>query len=565
MSDVIGEFEPQEQVEYVTPTRRALRVSPEAQATERFINEPPPRIKPKMSVPALVARAVLMALAAGLGLWILPILFRQHSWMWFTIFALAILLVFIIYSTRRFVPAKYIFPGAFFMAVLLIVPVIMTIHYSFTNFGDGFRGTKEQAINNIVANSVEQTPGGAMFNVAYGVREGADVATGPFTFFLINQADVEGGAPQIFFGDEETPVTAFDGSATVENGRVTGVDGYQMLTPHEVNAVFSQLQNTAIPVDDVSAIKPLGINTAFQGRTAIQYDEATDTLTNINTGEVYHVGYIGGNQFWVDANGNRAFTQSWLQNVGFANYTRLLTDHAIQQQFLSAFGWTLLFAFGSVLLSFLVGYILAMVLNDPRLKFRKLMRSLLLLPYAIPGFISILIWSNFYNRDFGLINQFLGTHINWFGEANWARLAIFITNTWLGFPYMFIVCTGALQSIPADVKEAAAIDGASGLQRTLRITTPLLLVSVAPLLVSSFAFNFNNFNMIQLLTQGGPTQAGNVRGSTDILLSMIYRIAFGGAGAQFGFASAVSVGLFILTGLLAAIQFRMTRKLEDFN
>ena len=556
MSDVVEEYDPQ-----VAEYQAKVEGIPPAYS---LADSAPPQ-KPKVSIPAIIFRIIAMALAAALGVWMIPILIRQHSWMWLAIVSIAIICIFVIYSTRRFVPAKYIFPGTFFMAVLLIVPVIMTIHYSFTNFGDGFRGTKEQAIESIITNSVQQTPGGATFNVTYGIRGGATVEEGPFTFFLVNQANANDPAPQVYFGDEDTPMTPFEGDATVVNGRVTEVEGYQVLQPREVNAAFGLIQNTAIPVDDQSAIKPLGINTAFQGRFAITYDPATDTLTNVDTGEVFHVGIVGGNEMFVDANGNRAFTQSWLQNVGFANYTRLFTDHAIQQEFFSAFGWTLLFAFGSVLLSFLVGYILAMVLNDPRLKGRKLIRSLLLLPYAIPGFISILIWSNFYNRDFGLINQFLNAHINWFGDANWARLAIFITNTWLGFPYMFIVCTGALQSIPADVKEAAAIDGATGIQRTLRITTPLLLVSVAPLLVASFAFNFNNFNMIQLLTGGGPIQAGNIRGSTDILLSMIYRISFSGANSQFGFASAVSVGLFLLTGILAAIQFKMTRKLEDIT
>lgn len=111
------------------------------------------------------------------------------------------------------------------------------------------------------------------------------------------------------------------------------------------------------------------------------------------------------------------------------------------------------------------------------------------------------------------------------------------------------------------------MDGASRLQTTVKVVTPLLLVAVAPpLLVASFAFNFNNFNAIQLLTEGGPFLAGEyTRGGTDILISMIYRIAFGGSGADFGFASAVSVALFALTGILAAIQFRFTNVLEDVN
>ena len=227
--------------------------------------------------------------------------------------------------------------------------------------------------------------------------------------------------------------------------------------------------------------------------------------------------------------------------------------------------WTISFAFGSVLLTFIVGFFLALTLNDDRIIGRRLYRSFLLLPYAIPGFISLLVWANFYDQQNGLINNLLGTNINWLGDPTWAKVAVLLTNLWMGFPYMFIVCTGALQSIPSDVKEAAKVDGATGLQTTLRITAPLLLVAVAPLLVSSFAFNFNNFNAIELLTGGGPfAHGGDIRGGTDILISMIYRTAFRGQ-SEYGFASAVSVVLFIITGILAAIQFRATRALEDIN
>ena len=201
--------------------------------------------------------------------------------------------------------------------------------------------------------------------------------------------------------------------------------------------------------------------------------------------------------------------QSWKQNVGLANYSRLFTEGNLASQFLKAFTWTVIFAFGSVLLTFCLGFFLALTLNDDRIKGKKLYRSFLLLPYAVPGFISLLIWSNFYNQDFGLINQMLHLNIRWLSDPTMAKIAVLLTNTWMGFPYMFIVCTGALQSISGDVKEAAKMDGATGMQATLRIITPLLLVAVAPLLVSTFAFNFNNFNAIQLLTEGGPFPAGS--------------------------------------------------------
>jgi arabinogalactan oligomer/maltooligosaccharide transport system permease protein len=143
---------------------------------------------------------------------------------------------------------------------------------------------------------------------------------------------------------------------------------------------------------------------------------------------------------------------------------------------------------------------------------------------------------------------------------------VILTNVWMGFPYMFVVCTGALQSIPAELREAAKMDGASALMAFRKVVLPLLLVAVAPLLVASFAFNFNNFNAIQLLTEGGPFRPDNPQaGATDILISYTFRLAFGGSGAQFGFAAAISVLLFMITAVIAASQFRATRVLEDVN
>ena len=321
----------------------------------------------------------------------------------------------------------------------------------------------------------------------------------------------------------------------------------------------------SVPFSDKTTVKVQGVRTAFEGTKQMVYDKSSDTITNTATGDVYSVKKVGLSEHFVNAEGER-LAQSWKQNVGLANYSRLFTEGNLASQFLKAFAWTIIFALGSVLLTFGLGFFLALTLNDDRIKGKKLYRSFLLLPYAVPGFISLLVWSNFYNQDFGLINRMMHLSIPWLSDPTMAKIAVLLTNTWMGFPYMFIVCTGALQSISGDVKEAAKMDGASGMQATWRIVTPLLLVAVAPLLVSTFAFNFNNFNAIQLLTEGGPFPAGEyTRGGTDILISMVYRIAFGRAGSDFGFASAVSVVLFAVTGVLAALQFRATKKLEDVN
>jgi ABC-type sugar transport system permease subunit len=131
---------------------------------------------------------------------------------------------------------------------------------------------------------------------------------------------------------------------------------------------------------------------------------------------------------------------------------------------------------------------------------------------------------------------------------------------------MFLISTGALQAIPESLKEAATVDGATSRQAFRRVTFPLLMVALAPLLIASFAFNFNNFNIIFLLNRGGPPIEGALTpaGHTDILISYTFRLAFeGGRGAEFGFASAIAILIFIMVATISALSFRRTRALEE--
>ena len=205
------------------------------------------------------------------------------------------------------------------------------------------------------------------------------------------------------------------------------------------------------------------------------------------------------------------------------------------------------------------------VYNDPRIRGRRLYRSLFILPYAFPGFLAALVWKGMLNERFGIINEWLGQDINWLGDGNLAKLSILGVNLWLGFPYMFLVCTGALQSIPGELTESAVMDGAGPWRRFRSITLPLLFVSTAPLLISSFAFNFNNFSLIYMLTGGGPNFPGApvVIGESDILISMVYSIAFESGQKQYGLASALSILIFFVVGLVSWLGFRQTRKLEE--
>ena len=143
-------------------------------------------------------------------------------------------------------------------------------------------------------------------------------------------------------------------------------------------------------------------------------------------------------------------------------------------------------------------------MSDRRMKGQKYYRVLLILPYALPIFLTAILWKGMLNVDFGIINQILPGNTNWLGEPMLARFSVLFVNLWIAYPYFLLVCTGALTAIPGDLKEAAFVDGASGFHAFRTVILPLLMISVAPLLIASFAFNFNNFTLIEYLTGGGP-------------------------------------------------------------
>jgi arabinogalactan oligomer/maltooligosaccharide transport system permease protein len=179
--------------------------------------------------------------------------------------------------------------------------------------------------------------------------------------------------------------------------------------------------------------------------------------------------------------------------------------------------------------------------------------------------LSLLVWQGLLNDQFGVVNRIFHVSIPWLFDANWAKVSCILVSAWLTVPYFFLVSMGALQSIPEELTEAGRVDGGGPFQLFRRVTLPLLLIAVAPLLIASFAFNFNNFNNIYLLTKGGPPQANSsVAGSTDILISYTYKIAIAtGKGNDFGLACAVSIIIFIIVAVISGVSFSRTRVLED--
>jgi arabinogalactan oligomer/maltooligosaccharide transport system permease protein len=497
---------------------------------------------------------MLLGLTGGLAVWAAFPLAENGHWIALAVLAASTAALFALYLGRRNVPAKYLVPGTLLLIVFQLFPVLYTAGTAFTNFSDGHRGDKQDAIVAIQAASVTRVPGSAEY--ALSVATTGDPATGPLTFLVTDPAT---GA--VSAGDADGLAQLPTGDVTVSPaGRVTAADGYTVLTAGQAGARSTEITEFAVPTAG-GAIRSQGLSRAYEGRAGRAYDAGCDCVRDTTTGQTWTADEATGS--FVSATGER-LAQGWRVGVGFANFTRLITEPAISGPFLRTLLWNIAFALGSTFGTFVLGLICALALHSPRLRGRSLYRILLVLPYAMPSFAMLLVWRDMFNTDFGLLNGLFGTDVDWFGGQWSARAAVIGVQLWLGYPYMFLVATGALQAIPRELTEASRIDGASPWASLRQITLPLLLVALTPLLISSFAFNFNNFNAIYLTTDGAPFAADNpANGATDLLITYTYRLAFGGSGAQYGFAAAVSVFIFIIVAVISTVSFRRTRHQEE--
>ena len=384
-------------------------------------------------------------------------------------------------------------------------------------------------------------------------------------------AVVQGGAAKVGAADQPLELAA---DATVVDSVVTAVPGWEVVPKGQVlsDAVLAdEVLALRVPLTDDAQDGSIRTGDATIGavyRSVLTYDAAAQTMTNTETGVVYRA--TDGGRFVADD--GTALPVGWKVFVGLENFGTAFTDDTYSGPLVKIVLWTFVFALASVVVSFFFGLVLALLYNDPRVRGRAVLRTLFILPYAFPAFLSALLWRGMLNAnpDYGIVNQlfFFGARIEWLDDPTLAKISLVMVNLWLSYPYWFLVCTGALQSLPDDVQEAARIDGA-GRWRTFRsITLPLLLVSTAPLLIASFAFNFNNFTLIYMLTGGGPrfTDTSATLGHTDILISMVYQISgVSGGRADYGLASALSLIIFVVIGVISALMFRRTRQLEEVN
>jgi arabinogalactan oligomer/maltooligosaccharide transport system permease protein len=272
------------------------------------------------------------------------------------------------------------------------------------------------------------------------------------------------------------------------------------------------------------------------------------------------------------------FAPPW---VGLDNFIKILTNNLALENYdfwrLLAFNltWTLVNVFFHVSL----GVLIAMALNSKGLIGRRVYRALFVLPWAIPGYIAALTWKNMFDQNFGAVNQLIGvinkligtnfpTNIRWIAETTppiggllsflpLAFYALLIANVWLGWPFMTIVATGALQSIPEELYEAADIDGASGWQKFWNVTVPMIRPAMVPAIMLGTIWTFNNFNVIYFISKGDPF------GRTDILVTQAFKLVF--EQRLYGVAAAFSIVVFFILLILTLIQNRVTRATEAYN
>ena len=288
---------------------------------------------------------------------------------------------------------------------------------------------------------------------------------------------------------------------------------------------------------------------------------------------------------------NEGYRIALFKWVGLENFDQIFSwdvpsSGGTLQTFSATFGevltWTLIWAFFATFTNYFLGMLVAMAINKKGIKFKAGWRTILVLTIAIPQFISLAYVSKMFAKD-GLINSTLialgiidqAHAIDFWGTATSARITVILINIWIGIPYLMLITTGILMNIPQDLYESAKIDGASGWQQYRKITLPYMLFVTGPYLLTSFTGNINNFNVIFLLTGGGPNKAlaapkaGGV-GQTDLLVTWLFKLTATGQNGynDYAMGSVIGIMVFVVIALISLVVYRMLPSIkneEDFQ
>ena len=471
---------------------------------------------------------------------------------------IVLVVVNIILLRRKAYPIRWMVIGLVLMAMFTIYPILFTIWVSFTNYGEGHLITKDQAITQILSEKYLPETGKAYSWTAFKSSEGE---------YRLWLQDAAGNGYLAMPGEPLTQPKAgefglgeFDAQGIPET-----MEEYTRL--NTILATTDQNLPEILFGEAGSTIQIRSPKEAAELLPLYEYDPDREIMIDQETGVEYQ--NIRGTFSAPDGSQLRP---GFVASIKFANFREFLTSPALRGPLVRIITWNFAFAILSLLLNFSLGLAIAIMFSESNFPFKKLIRSLLIIPYTVPALLTILIWRGMLNPELGVIDRALENLIGWappwFTDQWWAKIAILIINLWLSYPYFMLICSGALQSISEDYYAAAKVDGANTWQQFWQITLPLLLIAVGPLLIASLIFNFNNFNLIYIFNAGGPPMAGTPTpaGHTDILISYVYNLAFTASrGVNYGFAAAITMGIFFIVGTITLFQFRYTNMWEEVS
>jgi ABC-type sugar transport system permease subunit len=590
--------------------------------------------------PAWWLRLFGLAILDGIVVALIPSLVDQGATVALVSVIVGALGVNYIFLSARTYPLRWLVPGLLFLGLLMIWPIIFTVFVALTNWSTGNFITKPQAIERITTGTTYLLTGDEARVVDLFIYKDPSLGSPqPADLKLLVRDDAGNlylGTPRLVTdpAPEMPQLDDLEGLATTDDdgdGIPETIDGLAKMRLVDISSINQFFDDLVLDIPERGQARVRTFSSADLAVQRFEYSEETNQLYD-RLNDQFCDETEG--SFYCDAT---RIDPGWRTFIGFDNFAEFITNERVRTPFLRIFVWNVIFASAVVFGQLALGLGLALTFQDDRMRGRRWYRSLLLVPYAAPGFIVVIVWRGLLNPSFGPVNNQLeatwlaelsnatwprwlaviilaglavgagtlawrwyqgqrwGPTIAWVvvalslafvifklvgpgfavrdvgipwvtpGDWFWSKVAVILVTVWQGFPYFFLISSGALQAIPSELGEAARVDGASAPQVFRKVTFPLLMVGIAPLIIASFAFNFNNFVNVLLLTAGGPPVIGwDVPfGETDILISFVFDLAVeGGRGGQFALAAAATFFIFFIVATISAISFRFTKRLE---
>jgi arabinogalactan oligomer / maltooligosaccharide transport system permease protein len=514
-----------------------------------------------ITLSTVVLRLIAIILFWIGGSWLMINMWLDGYWPLALTVLVITLLVSIVWLRPESYPMRWMSPGLALMILVSVYPIVYTFYLSFTNYGTGHIVPKVQAIE--VLESRRYLPENAseydftLYRNPFGeyavlLQTPADSDAEPIV--VVPQQTIDD------FSAEELILESID----TENLVIVGEDSpYTRVPRNQMLTAIAELRGITFGTGEY-AVQLEGLTRAAATEQQYVYDEESNAILDRKNDAIYFADDERGR--FISADGT-VLSPGYAVGVGLSNYMRFLTNPSFRGPLAAIFIWTVLYASISVLLSFGLGLLIAIAFSR-NMPAKGLVKTLLIVPFAIPNVITILIWRGLLNPINGLYGTMLsslaGEPVNVFADPFLVKTALIAIQVWLSYPYFYLISSGALQAIPLDMYEAADLDGSNAWQQFRFITLPLLMVSVGPLLIGSFMYTFNSFNLIFLFNSGGPPMVGTPTpaGHSDILISYVYRLAFESGGQDYGYATAITVIIFFILLGITLLQYRYMNVVE---